>query len=348
MKILIVSVCSVAVILALAPAAAFCGEKPPKPEEKPEMEDPSLTGEEVKEASGLENTLATTYAKRQSTHFFLETSYPMESAKDYIKFCEVQYADFLKWADLPKDHNLWGQRAHIVVIGNKGEWEALLRHQYRSLPPKEQELRMKIGGFWDSHPPVTFNLSHEGATPEADKLHILHSLTHLFLHGLTGSGGDGFIPWLYEAFSRHRELELFGGLGGGCIAFETQAERGKDNSWNDPDDWVKLLKKQVMQKDDEEFVMFWHKNLMDVSIPTYVKSWSIIQFLVRDDAAKGDFLRFLKMLKTKNDQAKALKMVYNFAPDDLEREWRAWIKKQKSKKLTRREKKPSESGGGDD
>ncbi len=332
-----------AALFAICAAPAFSVEKP---EEKPVIEDPTLTGEEVKDSSKLEEILATTYSKRQTAHFFLETSYPMDAAKDYIRFCEVQYAEFLKWADLPKDHNLWGQRAHIAIIGNKGEWEALMDYQNRSMPPREREMRKKVGGIWNSHPPMVFNYSHEGSSADADKLHVFHSLTHLFLHGFTGSAQDGFIPWLYESFSFHREIELFGALGAGCIAFETQAEKDKDNAWTDPDDWIKLLKKEVQQKNDEEFVIFWHKNLMDIPKPTYVKSWSLIQFFLRDAAAKADFLRFLKMLKTKGDQHKALKMVYNMEPDDIDKEWRSWIKKQKSKKLTRKEtKKPD---GGDD
>jgi hypothetical protein len=310
-----------------------------KEEEGINPEDPKLIGEPVNEASRLEELLATEYNKRQTEHFFLETSYPMDSAKDYIRFCELQYAAFLKWAGLPANHKLWGQRAHVVVIANKGEWEALLRYQYRHLPPKELELRLKIGGTWNSQPPRVFSRSHEGSNPVSDKLGIYHSLNHLFLHGLSGSGGHGFIPWLYESFSFYWALKIFGATGGGCIAFDTAAKQDEHRAWNDPDDWIKLLKREVKKKNDEDFILFWHKNLTSIPKPTFVKAWSLIDYLLRDDDAKGDFLRFIKMLKNKNDQAKALKMVYNWTPDDLDKAWRKWIKKQRSRKLTKGKKK---------
>lgn len=307
-------------------------------EEAP-VENPKYVGVPVEEPSGLENLLATQYNKRQTEHFFLETSYPVEAAKDYIAFCEKQYEAFLAWAGLPKDHKLWGQRARIAIIGNKGEWEALQAYRNRNLPQREIEMRKKVGGTWSSSPPYVHNYSREGSTADHDKLHLYHSLTHLFQHGLSGSSREGFIPWLYEAFSFYRALELFGATGSGCINFDTQAEQAKTRAWNDPDDWIKLLKREVRKKNDEDFVLFWHKDLSSIPKPTYVKAWSLIDYFLRDEEAKADFIRFLKMLKTKNDQAKALKMIYNATPDDIDKEWRKWIKRQRSRKLTKGRKK---------
>jgi len=310
-------------------------------EPEPPTDDPKYTGKEVTDSSRLEDILATQYNKRQTEHFFLETSYPVEGAKDYIRFCEKQYEAFLEWAGLPKNHKLWGTRAHIAIIGNKGEWEAYLAYSNRSLPQREIEARKRVGGQWGTSPPNILNYSREGSTPAADKLHLYHTLTHLFQHGLSGSSlqGKGFIPWLFEAFSFYRALELFGATGSGCINFDTQAEQAKTRAWNDPDDWIKMLKREVKKKNDEDFVLFWHKDLSSIPKPTYVKSWSLIDFFLRSDESKADFIRILKMLKTSKDQAKAMKMVYNASPDDIDKEWRKWIKKQRSRKLTKGKKR---------
>jgi hypothetical protein len=309
-------------------AAEGDGEETPVDAEK-------LYGEEVTETSRLEELLATEFQKRRTVHFFLETGYPMEQARDYIRFCEERYAGFLKWAGLPANHKLWGTRAHVVVFTNKGEWEAYRRYSLRHLKPKEIEMRLKVSGTWRAQPPMRFIYSREGASPTQDKLHLLHGLMHIMLHGLCGSGRGGFLPWLFEAFSFHWELEIFGGLSGGCVNFETQAKKGEERAWTDPDDWIKLLKREVKKKKDEDFVLFWHKDLSSLSKPTLVKSWSLIQYFLRDEDAKGDFVRFLKLLKDRKDLGKGLKMVWNATPDDIDKAWRKWVKKQRSRKLTK-------------
>ncbi|GEM_PF-1987682 len=299
------------------------------------LEDPEFIGEEVTEQSEIEKILFTEYRKRRNKHFILETSYDMEAAKDYISFCEWAYREFLKWCGKdPKTYELWNTRAHVAIIANKAEWECLMRARNKGRPPHELERLKNIGGQWG--PSFTINYSREGSTADQDKLNVFHSLNHLFCHGLAKSGHDGIIWWLWESFAKMREIDVFGTCGPGCINFETHAKTKEDRAWNDIDDWVTLLKRDVRTKQDEDFILFWHKDVMSIQNKTYVKGWSIIRYLTRRDKEKEQFVQFLEMLKTKSDQGRAMETVLGLSPDELDKKWRRWIKSQPSRWRKRR------------
>jgi len=325
----IASMIGAAFLLWAAQGIAFAGQPPEEKKEAPS--DPELIGEEVTEQSEIEKLLFTEYRKRRTKHFMFETSYDMETAKDYIAFCETAYREFLKWAGKPPETDLWGTRAHVAVVNNKAEWECLMRARNKGRPPAELERLKDIGGQWNSSPPFTINYSREGQTPEADKLNVFHSLNHLFCHGLAGSGHQGILWWLWEGFSFMRELDVFGARGPGCINFETAAKTPEDRAWNDVDEWVTLLKRDVRAKQDEDFILFWHKDVMNIPTKTYVKAWSMIRYFTRDDASKATFVEFVSMLKTKNDQGRAIQEIYGTDPDGVDKEWREWIKRQPNK-----------------
>jgi len=216
-------------------------------------------------------------------------------------------------------------------VSNKAEWECLMRARNKGRPPAELERLKDIGGQWNSSPPFSINYSSEGSTPEADKVEMFHSLNHLFCHGLAGSAHAGILWWLWEGFAFMRSLDVLGARGGGCINFETSAKTPEDRAWNDVDEWVTLLKRDVRAKQDEDFILFWHKDVMNIPTKTYVKAWSMIRYFTRDEASKAKFVEFVSMLKTKNDQGRAVQEVYKTDPDGIDKEWRDWIKRQPNK-----------------
>jgi hypothetical protein len=324
-------------LVALFLNPAFARDK--KGEDEP-LSDPELIGEEVTEQSEIEKLLFTEYRKRRTKHFFLETSYDTDQCKEYMAFCETSYREFLKWANKPADFELWNTRAHVAILANKAEWECLMKARNKGRPAWELERLKNIGGQWDGHRLQTLNYSREGSTPEQDKLHLFHTLNHLFLVGLQKSGGAGRVWWLYEGHSMLREIQVFGTRGTGCISFETQAKTEDDRAWNDLDDWHSLLKRDVRQKQDEDFVLFWHKDLTAIQNKTYVKGWSIIRWMCRDDKNREKFIQFLEMLKTSNDQRRALETAFGMDPEAIDKAWRKWIMRQPTRwKKSRRRKK---------
>ena len=96
---------------------------------------PALVGEEVSDQTEYEKLLFTEYRKRRNKHFFLETSFDMDSCKDYLAFAETVYREFLEFAGKPKDYELWHTRVHSTVINNKAEWECLMKHRNKNDPP---------------------------------------------------------------------------------------------------------------------------------------------------------------------------------------------------------------------
>jgi hypothetical protein len=299
-------------------------------------DDTSLAGEEVVEQSEIETLLFTGYRKRRSAHFFFETSFDADACKETIAFCEKSYLDFLQWAGKPPETDLWGMRAHIALLHNKAEWECLLMRRTQGMPPHIVEGFKNVGAQWEASPPAAFLYSREGSDRGADKVHLFHFLNHLFLHGLAGSGSDGTVWWLWEAFSWHRSIEVFGARGGTCRSFDTDGDGREDRAWFDIDDWVDLLKRDVRAKQDEDFLLFWHKDLMNIQSKTCVKAWSMIRWFTRDEKERAKLVDFVSMIKTKNDQARALKEVYDMNPGDLDKAWREWIRGQPNRWRPRR------------
>jgi hypothetical protein len=304
-----------------------------KKDEKP-AEDPALIGEEVTEQSQIEKLLFTEYRKRQNAHFVLETSFDMAACKDYLTFCEIQYREFLKWCGKPEDTQLWPYKVRVIIINNKAEWECLMKAMNKGEPPHILEKKKELGGSWNVR--QTAQYSREGSTPDHDKLHLFHMLNHLFLHGLAKSGHEGRIWWLWESFAWYRAIEIFGAKGSGCVNFETQAKTDEDRAWNDLDDWVTLLKRDVRTKQDEDFILFWHKDLTAISNKTFVKGWALVRYFCRDEKNREKFIKFLEGLKVKNDQQRSLEAAFSFTPsrtcrsvaDWIDKDWRSWIKRQ--------------------
>ncbi|MHC4598697.1 MAG: hypothetical protein ACYS47_06805 [Planctomycetota bacterium] len=331
---------------ALVSQVAFARDrKRGKDKEKPNLNDPELIGEEVTDQTENEKLLFTEYRKRRNKHFFLETSFDMDTCKDYIAFAELMYREFLEWAGKPADYELWPSRIKMTVINNKAEWECLMKNIYKNDPPHLLEKKLKLGGSWWTTGMLQY--SRDGSTPESDKLSLYHKLNHVFLHGLAKSGHNGTVWWLWEAFSWHRALEKFGSRGGGCITFKTAAKTEEDRAWNDIDDWVSLLKRDVRTKQDEDFVLFWHKDLSAVQGKTWVKAWSLVRYFLKDKEHKAKFIQFIEMLKTHNHQAKAMTEAFALkldksnptAADKIDRDWRSWIKRQPSRWRKRSRKK---------
>jgi hypothetical protein len=255
------------------------------------------------------------------------------------------YRDFVKWADKPADYELWPTRVHVTLINNKAEWECLMKHRNKNDPPHILEKKLNLGGSWS--PGSMLQYSKDGSTPDGDKLQLYHMLNHVFLHGLAKSGGGGTVWWLWEAFAWHRAIERFGSVGSSCVTFKTSAKTEDDRAWNDADDWVSLLKRDVRTKQDEDFVLFWHKDLSAVQQKTWVKAWSLVRYFIRDKENKAKFIQFIEMLKTNNSQSKAMVEAFGLkldksnptAADKVDRDWRSWVKRQPSRWRKRSRKK---------
>ncbi|MHC5039090.1 MAG: hypothetical protein ACYTHM_17415 [Planctomycetota bacterium] len=291
--------------------------------------------------SRIEQLLFTVYNKRRTEHFILETSYDMGLCMDFIAFCETQYREFLRWCGKPEGTQLWPYRVRVVIINNKAEWDCLMRAMNRGEPSHILEKRKELGGSWNVRQIVQY--SREGSTPDHDKLHLFHMLNHLFLHGLAKSGHEGRIWWLWESFAWYRAIEIFGAKGSGCGNYETGALTDEERAWNDLDDWVILLKRDVRTKMDEDFTRFWQRDLTRIKYKNLVKGWSLIRFFCRDQGSKARFIRFLELLKTKNDQERAFIQAFAFEEGRdgetvgawIDRQWRNWILRQPTRWRTR-------------
>jgi hypothetical protein len=310
---------------AKAPADGAKAEAPAAPAAP---EDPALVGEEVEEPSEIERALRVEHRKRRTAHFALETSLDMDACKELISFCERSYREFLAWASLPPEKELWPVRAQVAVIDRKEEWERLIVHCHRGEPEHVVNEHLFAGADWSPSPPLIILYSHEGSDRRSEEFELFHFLNHLFLHGLAGSGKEGIVWWLWEGFSAHREAEVFGQIGHRCALFETGPDLEGESVWFDRDDWVFFLKRDVRAGKDEPLQQFWKKDYRRIPQWNRAKAWSLVRYLVRDEAEKAKFVRFVSMLETSANQERALLECYGLSPDGLDAAWREWALKQ--------------------
>jgi hypothetical protein len=274
----------------------------------------------------LANILATYYAQSQSKHFFIETSHSLAMAENYLAFLETQYRKILKWSNRTQESGFWKGRAHVAVLTDKGEWEVLMQYHYRAKAPDEMEKRIGNNIICSAEPPRIWLFASEDSKLRETKLRLLYHLSNLCLLRMGTSPNREVVPWLYEGVAIGWEIEAFGDI----LANQTRGERRINRIWDDPNDWVKLLKREVKKKSDGYLLAFWRYDAVYFTKPVLVKIWSLVQYLTRDSDARTRFLRFIGIVHSREDQAKALKTVYDLTHDGLDREWRKWIKQLRS------------------
>lgn len=137
-------------------------------------------------------------------------------------------------------------------------------------------------------------------------------------------------PWLREGFAYHLEMESLGysltftlGRGGGTN------QGGTDTAppWADSAKWKEALKAAVAGGQDPPLKRLSAMQPEQMGYPELVKSWSIVDYLVRKDAAR--FKAFVDAAKQDRDapEEDALVKATGLNFRQLDEAWRAWVAK---------------------
>jgi hypothetical protein len=135
-------------------------------------------------------------------------------------------------------------------------------------------------------------------------------------------------PWLREGFAYHLEMAALGytltftlGRGGGTN------QGGTDTAppWADSEKWKQALAGAVAAGTDPPLKRLAAMQPEELGYAELVKSWSVVDYLVRLDAAK--FKAFVDGAKAARDEPEeeALTAAFGLGYRQLDEKWRAWV-----------------------
>jgi len=166
--------------------------------------------------------------------------------------------------------------------------------------------------------------------PNTDKTYVSNVVHGAGLLLITRYKANYAFPsvWLREGFSYYLEMEALGytqtfslGSGGGTGG----AGAGmKGPVWTDSAKWREALKKVVNEGNDPPLRRIAKMTVDQTSYIQLVKSWSIVEFLIRWDAKK--FKQFIDLSKDRSKtEEEALKEAYGANYRKVDAKWRAYV-----------------------
>lgn len=166
--------------------------------------------------------------------------------------------------------------------------------------------------------------------PNTDKTFVSNVIHNVGLILLTRYRTNYAFPsvWLREGFSYYLELEALGysqsftlGRGGGTGG---AAAGTAGPVWIDSAKWRGALKKLVAAGQDPPLRRIGRMTQDQFRYVELVKSWSVVEFLVRWDRAR--FKRFVDASKERGtEEEDALRSAYGVGFRDLDRKWREYV-----------------------
>jgi len=163
--------------------------------------------------------------------------------------------------------------------------------------------------------------------PNTDKTFVSNVVHSVGLVLLTRYKANYQFPsvWLREGFSYHLEMEALGyslsfSLGkGGSAAVGVQGP-----AWADSEKWREALKKLVAEGQDPPLRRLARMTVDQFGYEELVKSWSVIEFLVRKDPAL--FKKFVDLSKDREKaEEDALTAAYGKGYKEIDADWRAYV-----------------------
>ncbi|MDJ0523364.1 MAG: hypothetical protein QNJ90_14935 [Planctomycetota bacterium] len=163
--------------------------------------------------------------------------------------------------------------------------------------------------------------------PNTDKTFVSNVVHNVGLILITRYKANYAFPsvWLREGFAYYLEMEALGYTQSFTLGRGGSAGAGvKGPVWADSDKWRGALKKLVNEGQDPPLRRIARMTVDQTDYPKLVKSWSVVEFLVRYDAKR--FKRFIDLSKDRSKKEEdALKEAYGWTYRKADAAWRAYV-----------------------
>jgi hypothetical protein len=266
-------------------------------------------------------------------HFDVAYDVEADLAKKVLDACEAAYGA-MRGALSPKDKDLpevLGERLKVALFKKAPAYARFAtwfgeKEKCDELVPGWARAVQKQHSFWWTHPE---RLTAVYQFPNTDKTFVSNAVHNVGLVLLTRYRLNYQFPpvWLREGFAYHLEMETLKysqsytlGRGGGTGG----APSGETPPWADSDKWRASLAALVAEGRDPPLKRLAAMTNDQMGYPELVKSWSLVECLVRWDAAK--FKAFVDASKKDGAvEEDALRAAYGVGYRELDVKWRAYV-----------------------
>ncbi len=163
--------------------------------------------------------------------------------------------------------------------------------------------------------------------PNTDKTFVSNVVHNAGLILLTRYKANYKFPsvWLREGFAYYLEMEALGYSQSFTLGKGGSAGAGmKGPTWADSGQWRASLKKLVSEGQDPPLRRVARMSIDQFGYQELVKSWSVVEFLVRKDAKK--FKAFIDLSKDRSKtEEDALKAAFGWSYKRADTAWRAYV-----------------------
>ncbi len=253
---------------------------------------------------------------------------------------EQVYAEFLQIFGLGPETNLFKgaeedadrTRCHLVYAKKAFEYAkfvgAFSERYPVNMPTSRANLVKTTKGFYEVYPSCYVIGYMFPNTFDQVRASVMHKTSHVLL--MRYKYASGFFPWwLIEGLGTYQEINAIGRCDTYCItekgyAVRPDANGGANQKWSGMREWKLIVKSQVVGMGDKGLIRLAGMGLNELDYRDLAKSWSICEWLIAKDREK--FVALVEKIKLKTDFVKAVEQVFGKSPEQLDKEWRAYVR----------------------
>lgn len=282
-------------------------------------------GKPVEGASALETGLGVPLGKIATPHFRVEDDQAKEALGDAAKALETLYAYYLADAGIDPEKDVFnGKVLELCVVSKKDTWDKWV-DQFSNAKDKkwlkESNTYRDLAGFRAG------TLRVETAEHVDTRDPLLHHAAH-FLNWYVWKTTK--YAWLDEGLAYYYTVKVQETTRTHCVAKEDASYAkgpavGGAKDWTVSERWKPYLKLLVQKKGDEELRKILNVPLATLDLPSSVKAWGVVSYLM--DTKRDRFLELIKALGAKpasETVEQVFERIFATPIEAVDKEWREY------------------------
>jgi hypothetical protein len=221
----------------------------------------------------------------------------------------------------------WPGRGRYYMFDNRNNYEDFITYILPDYGQDEDFVKMllesgggpNLSGLKTRHQGLPLAADYDRESLPWDNS-IYHKVAGYCLENYTGRAPF----WLLEGFAAFVEFHFTDASRIVSITNTSYGDRADlADKATDSKFWRELLKDAVLHDEDTRFIEFKNKKLNQLDYMDLSKSWSLITFFA--ETRKDAFVAFLRNLRS-NNQDDALVEAMGKGHEEVDEEWRAWVR----------------------
>ncbi|MFC1587268.1 hypothetical protein ACFL54_03065 [Planctomycetota bacterium] len=288
---------------------------------------------EIVEPSEYEKKLEVELKTFQTGLFHIYSYQSPQKIRHLIERLNQAYFKFLEMMELPPYVQLWSQHVEIFIFAGKEDSFNYYRHYLMADNPEAMTKLMQKNPrtFW-YNPPGILMYKTPTATAESIESQILHIVTHNMMYRYPSRGE---VPhWLNEGIAGFLEYSFFGKAAGYCYGPRTRVSGEPQQEgirYFRGENWLKWVKKLVKKKKNRPVAELISSDLANITMEDLAQLYTVIGYVT--DFSPRTLNRLIKTSKQLplDRQQDSFQTVFGQTPEEFDRGWQRWVRKQKTK-----------------